>query len=119
MPFLSLGLLKDEQSQESFVARASADAESSKEGKLTKPPLAGFDVAEESSKLPPAIEELRSKISVNQLPQVTVWGVKKKGDSPTHYLTIADRQGVPTFGTFKFGYVPGRGLLYSVITHEV
>jgi hypothetical protein len=27
--------------------------------------------------------------------------------------------GTPTFATFQFGYLPGRGLLYSVIAHEV
>jgi hypothetical protein len=26
---------------------------------------------------------------------------------------------IPTFATFKFGYLPGRGLLYSIIGHEV
>jgi hypothetical protein len=26
---------------------------------------------------------------------------------------------IPTFTTFKFGYLPGRGLLYSIIGHEV
>src|SRR5262249_23787302 len=47
-----------------------------------------------------------------------VWG-SRKGTSPTEYLTVVDRRGVPTFGTFKAGYLPGRGLLYSIIVHEV
>jgi hypothetical protein len=68
--------------------------------------------------LPAAIEELRRKVSGNESPQATIWG-EKKSASPTEYLTVADRKGVPTFGTFKAGYLPGRGLLYSTIVHEV
>lgn len=28
-------------------------------------------------------------------------------------------EAIPTFSTFQFGYLPGRGLLYSIIGHEV
>jgi hypothetical protein len=34
-------------------------------------------------------------------------------------LSSSERQWVPTFSTFKFGYFPGRGLLFSTIGHEV
>jgi Gram-negative bacterial TonB protein C-terminal len=70
------------------------------------------------SQLPATIEELRQKISGNELPEAFIWGARK-GASPTEYLTVADRKGVPTFGTFKPRYLPGRGLLYSAIVHEV
>jgi Gram-negative bacterial TonB protein C-terminal len=74
--------------------------------------------AEPVSQLPEAIEELRQKFSNKELPGPVIWG-ERKGKSPTEYLTVADRKGVPTFGTFKSGYVPSRGLLYSTIVHEV
>src|SRR5205085_540512 len=50
-----------------------------------------------TSHLPPAIEELRQRVSGNELPEVFIWG-ERKGASPTEYLTVADRKGVPTFG---------------------
>jgi len=52
----------------------------------------------------PAIEELRKKISGN-------------GYKPAFRRIVND--GTPTFATFKFGYLPVRGLLYSVIGHEL
>src|SRR5437764_976861 len=74
--------------------------------------------AEPTSQLPEVIEELRQKFSGKDLPGAVIWD-QRKGKSPTEYLTVADRKGVPTFGTFRSGYVPSRGLLYSIIVHEV
>src|SRR5262249_27443764 len=71
-----------------------------------------------TSQLPEAIEELRRRFSGRELPVPVIWD-ERKVKSPTEYLTVADRKGVPTFGTFKAGYLPGRGLLYSTIVHEV
>jgi hypothetical protein len=68
--------------------------------------------------LPPAIEELRQKVSSKELPGEVIWD-DRKAKSPTEYLTVSNRRGVPTFGTFRAGYLPGRGLLYSTIVHEV
>src|ERR1041385_6517413 len=130
MPFLSLGLLKDEREEVDRVHSSDARNSTKSGVRPSSGPLSLLDGANEASssssdenvrptqELPPAIEELRSKLSVHELPKATVWGANKK-ENPTHYMTVADRQGVPTFGTFKSGYLPGRGLLYSVITHEV
>src|SRR5581483_6522188 len=38
---------------------------------------------------------------------------------PKTVVAHPDADGTPTFATFKFGYLPGKGLLYSVIGHEV
>src|SRR6266536_5925618 len=46
------------------------------------------------SHFPAAIEELRQKISGNGLPEVFIWGARQ-GASPTEYLTVADRKGIP------------------------
>jgi len=144
MPFLSLGLLKDEREE---VARENAGSPddsgsprnnlvinhpaTSGDGSVGSRALASFDPVPEElsregarpaqelsdknvrptqdrdSQLPAAIEELRLKVSGTELPKATVWG-EKKSASPTEYLTVADRKGVPTFGTFKHGYLPSR-----------
>src|SRR5260370_179388 len=105
MPFLSLGLKNDEQ-QEDPTSQATrkddtpaADARSNHSGESYK----NVGVAEPVSNLPPAIEELRRKISGNN-------------EAP---LVAANPDAIPTFTTFKFGYLPARGLLYSVIAHEL
>src|SRR5579864_8865332 len=64
--------------------------------------------------LPPKIEELREKLHDRAHPKVAE-SLAASVDS----LALAERGAVPTFGTFKFGYVPARGLLYSVIGHEL
>src|SRR5262249_8003952 len=51
----------------------------------------GEPVPRELSQLPDAIEELRLRVSGNELPKATVWGARK-GASPTEYLTVADRR---------------------------
>jgi outer membrane biosynthesis protein TonB len=62
----------------------------------------------QGSALPPAIAELRAKIA----------GLTPAGASG-QVQSRASEEAVPTFGTFKFGYFPGRGLLYSAIGHEL
>src|SRR5438128_3777586 len=59
---------------------------------------------DQSSNLPPAVEELRRKLAGN-------------GYKPTFRRVVNDA--TPTFTTFQFGYLPGRGLLYSLIAHEI
>src|SRR5436190_632422 len=65
--------------------------------------------------LPPEIEELREKLSRKS----AVKPVIKPLASSVNPLSSSERYGVPTFSTFKFGYVPARGLLYSSIGHEL
>jgi hypothetical protein len=65
--------------------------------------------------LPPEIEELREKLSDKVRPRAAVETLIASVDS----IALAERGAIPTFGTFKFGYVPARGLLFSVIGHEV
>ena len=135
MSFLSLGLSQDEQREESLreaasspvdktAVAASADnaPEASPAGLSSFDPLppAGSDEATtatgHSSAFPVAIEELRTKVGSLADPPLHVWDERA---NPADYLSTTDRRGVPTFGTFKFGYVPGRGLLYSTIGHEL
>src|SRR6266568_2267524 len=106
MPFLSLGLKNDEQQEDSTLSPATrrddapaADVHPAHSDESRK----NVRAAEPVSNLPPAIEELRRKISGND-------------DAP---LVAANPDAIPTFTTFKFGYLPARGLLYSVIAHEL
>src|SRR5205085_10984791 len=104
MQLLSLGILPPHDAEETRVREAGSNGNGL--GKPAKAPPA--------NQLPPAIEALREKLS------------DKIGPPPAAQLTatvntvsLGERGAVPTFGTFKFGYIPGRGLLYSVIGHEV
>ncbi len=106
MPFLSLGLKNDEQQEDSTLSPATrrddapaADVHPAHSDESRK----NVRAAEPVSNLPPAIEELRRKISGNN-------------EGP---LVAANPDAIPTFTTFKFGYLPARGLLYSVIGHEL
>src|SRR6266567_3955778 len=106
MHFLSLGLKNDEQQEDPTVSQPTrqddapaADARSIHSDESHQ----NVSLAEPASNLPPAIEELRRKISGND-------------DAP---LVAANPDAIPTFTTFKFGYLPARGLLYSVIAHEL
>src|SRR6266404_9182719 len=102
MSFLSLGLQNDEQQkQEEEVLRGNPAPSSPVVAQIDSEDPASSD---EVSVLPLAVEELRKKIFGN-------------GYNPTFRKVIND--GTPTFATFKFGYLPGRGLLYSIIGHEV
>jgi hypothetical protein len=65
--------------------------------------------------LPPEIEELRQKLSNKSAVKLKATSLAASVNS----LSSSERYGVPTFSTFKFGYVPARGLLYSSIGHEL
>ena len=65
--------------------------------------------------LPPEIEELRKKLSDKSAVRAKATSLAASVDA----LSSSERYGVPTFSTFKFGYVPARGLLYSSIGHEL
>ena len=106
MPLLSLGILPPHDTEKTRVTETEAGSNGNGPDKPAE--------AELANALPPAIEALREKLS------------DKIGPPPAAQLTatvntlsISERGAVPTFGTFKFGYIPGRGLLYSVIGHEV
>src|SRR5260370_31742504 len=111
MPFLSLGLKNDEQQEDSTLSPPArkdsppaADAHSVRSDESHKVEShKNVRTAEPVCNLPPAIEELRRKISGNN-------------EAP---LVAANPDAIPTFTTFKFGYLPARGLLYSVIAHEL
>lgn len=129
MPFVFLGLVNEQRQtgpERSRSSEQSRDATSlkinsedyRKEAKTppgdasTLPSVRGENAptpADESldhvSSLLPQLEELRRRLSGEELQTVVAPRVVNDG--------------TPTFGTFKFGYLPGRGLLYSAIAHEV
>src|SRR5215469_16825354 len=121
MPFLSLGLNddKDEPTSrpEGSVAVNDAQNESRSDSSSAQPGsiLLGTDGERHEQLLPPEIESLRENLSKKSL----VKPVIKPLASSVNPLSSSERYGVPTFATFKFGYVPARGLLYSSIAHEV
>ena len=127
MSFLSLGLLKDEQEstpEQPSVSGRSPSANSPQNGSGSafaspeetarktgnafaenKSAKTSSDFADaEVSTLPPAVEALRRKLA-------------DKAHTPSFRRPVSD--GTPTFATFKFGYLPTRGLLYSTIGHEL
>jgi hypothetical protein len=113
MPFLSLGLRDDEPQSESLrddstLATASVPQDQKKTGTV--------DVSDDqASALPPQIEELRQKLSDQSAVKPTAAPLAASVDA----LSSSERYGIPTFATFKFGYLPARGLLYSTIFHEL
>src|SRR5258707_6037658 len=120
MPFLSLGLQNEESQRDEREGTASSRAANdltSDNGTAESRALAPASV------LPAAIDELREKISArdNVAPDALVRGAdegvrlytNKAVDAFPTYTSSLDR--IPTFTTFKFGYLPVRGLLYSVI----
>jgi hypothetical protein len=136
MPFLSLGLSKDEQQASpeqnqadeivrddsavlglSFSQSAQRDtnadaSDAVRTQRLSRSALlaSGNPYEAQHSTLPPAVEELHRKLSEAE-------NARRKEAEPE--LSIVASHGTPTFTTFKFGYLPGRGLLYSVIGHEL
>ncbi len=112
MPFLSLGLLKDEQQARPEPSHDEnvGDGSAALGPNIALDDSVNHDSAEDvsgddqTSILPPAVEELRLKLAGN-------------GYQPAFRRVVKD--GTPTFTTFDFGYLPGRGLLYSVIAHEL
>jgi hypothetical protein len=105
MPFLSLGL-KDDEKRDDVL--------------LENDPLSAFDVDDEQEcKLPVAIEELRSKLSAKDNTRPVLLTLGDMAEVDAHLTSPATRGGIPTFSTFEFGYLPGRGLLYSSIGHEL
>jgi hypothetical protein len=106
MPLLSLGILPPHDTEKTRVTETEAGSNGNGPDKPAE--------AELANALPPAIEALREKLSdkIGPLPAAQL-------TATVNTLSISERGAVPTFGTFKFGYIPGRGLLYSVIGHEV
>src|SRR4051794_15296207 len=108
MPFLSLGLTDSQDDKQDAVGVRPEDSVPNH-----------HTHAEEATEatdhaLPPEIEELRRKLSDKS-------AIRPKATSlaaSVNALSSSERYGVPTFSTFKFGYVPARGLLYSSIGHE-
>ena len=104
MQFLSLGIVPPPDTEDTRVRETGSNG--------SKPSAVPQTAA--LNELPPAIEQLRERLSnkVGPAPHTPLAG-------SVNSLALAERGAVPTFGTFKFGYVPARGLLYSVIGHEV
>ena len=123
MSLLSLGLQGDEQRIESALSQDSAADDATKRAAqhLGFQHTASDNTAvipsneDSASKLPPQIEELRHKIYEKN----PVVPPAETLTSSVHSLSIGQRGGVPSFATFKFGYLPTRGLLYSSIGHEL
>ena len=78
--------------------------------------LAGAPVAPPS--LPPSVELLRRKLAEEEK-QRTLRRAPAPLTASVDSLSSSERQWVPTFATFGSGYLPGKGLLYSIISHEV
>lgn len=120
MSFLSLGLQNDEQQAGSGpslgegIGNDPAIDDSSLSGFLIQGhenalTTEGLSAEGDSGHVhvstpPPTVKVVGRKISCN-------------GDESTRYAVVSD--GTPTFTTFKFGYLPGRALLCSVIAHEL
>jgi hypothetical protein len=121
MSFLSLGLQDDELQACSgpnlgeVIGNAPATDDSTlsdcliqghSENPLTTEGLTAEDNSGhvQVSTLPSAIKEVSKKISGN-------------ANKPALRTIVSD--GTPTFTTFKFGYLPGRALLCSIIAHEI
>ena len=111
MPFLSLGLNDEPQSEtlrdDSTLGSDGVPQDRKKAGSV--------DVNDPVSALPPEIEELRQRLSDKSVVKSVVTPLAASVDA----LSSSERYGVPTFSTFKFGYLPTRGLLYSSIFHEL
>jgi hypothetical protein len=71
--------------------------------------------------LTPSREDLRNKLAEDRGLGSASTSVLKENRSRKWDTTPVRKKpdGTPTFTTFKFGYLPGRGLLYSIIGHEV
>ena len=112
MPFLSLGLGNDEPQSESLRDGSRTVVPLLQDQKRTETADASDDHV---SALPPTIEELWQKLSDESAPPAIAAPLAASVDA----LSSSERYGVPTFSTFKFGYLPARGLLYSTIFHEL
>src|SRR5713101_8279259 len=112
MPFLSLGLSNDEPQSESLRDDPALAPDAVPQGQKKAGKADGNDPA---SALPPEIEALRQKLSDKSAVKPVVTPLAASVDA----LSSSERYGVPTFSTFKFGYLPARGLLYSTIFHEL
>jgi hypothetical protein len=131
MPFLSLGLIDTQDAKHDAKSARPGDPtrddkldktlNSSGDGEAGPSILFGAgDVPSDTNvrptqSLPPEIEELRQKLSN----KIAVKPVATSLAASVNALSSSERYGVPTFSTFKFGYVPARGLLYSSIGHEL
>ncbi|MBV9181923.1 MAG: hypothetical protein JO356_11485 [Acidobacteria bacterium] len=116
MPFIFLGSLNDDRDaviernrkgSEPYPVKSDAQAHVSQHLRTgpAQDELKSIDKSRaEVSSLLPQLEQLRRKLA-------------ETPSSPPVVRSAND--GIPTFGTFKFGYLPGRGLLYSAISHEV
>lgn len=124
MPFLSLGLHYDKDTPNSRPEGSLADNqrnESRSDSNGAAQPgsvlfgTGGIHAEKSEQSLSPEIESLREKLSKKSQVKVVV----KPLIASVNALSSSERYGVPTFATFKFGYVPARGLLYSSIGHEL
>jgi hypothetical protein len=109
----ALGMTNNEESNTTAESRTSPQSSSTQSNAPAGHLWANVN-AEPKQTLPPGIEELREKLHDKAHPRIAE-SLAASVDS----LALAERGAVPTFGTFKFGYLPARGLLYSVIGHEV
>jgi len=75
------------------------------------------DVCSETS-LPPSVEQLRRKLAEEENQRASRVEPAPLTASVVS-LSSSEREWVPTFSTFKFGYFPGRGLLFSTVGHEI
>src|SRR6185312_13717452 len=65
-----------------------------------------------------ALEETRQHLAAPAVP-MPLQSRERPDTSSTAPTARRKSDATPTFTTFKFGYLPGRGLLYSIIGHEV
>lgn len=113
MPFLSLGL-NDSQTATDDVQHA-GDARLQDSSVVDARDHSSDGDIRATQSLPPEIESLREKLSRKSAVKPVIRPLASSVDA----LSSSERYGVPTFSTFKFGYVPARGLIYSSIGHEL
>jgi Gram-negative bacterial TonB protein C-terminal len=111
MQFLSLGLLPPQNDEDTRIEEAGTNNRNTAD--VAAAPVLNSASAPKQT-LPPALEELHERLQAKAQPR-TVEPLTASVDS----LTPSQRGGIPTFSTFKFGYLPTRGLLYSIIGHEL
>jgi hypothetical protein len=108
--WMSAALHKSTESGNGNGSRAVAPA--TKSAKLSQEP------PQPTAALPPSVELLRRKLAEEEKRRAL-----RRAPAPltasVDGLSSSERQWVPTFATFASGYVPGKGLLYSIISHEV
>jgi hypothetical protein len=100
-------------------SRTDADAERVPQSMSALAPAQQIPTPTIPDSLARALEDTRQHLA-EPVPSSPLPSIATPGSSRTVVPTTRRRSSpIPTFTTFEFGYLPGRGLLYSIIGHEV